>query len=36
MLYINKELADLTLQSVETWIGDMETTEIEKIFKLTD
>ena len=36
MLKSKKELADLTVQSGETWIGDMETTEIEKIFKLTD
>ena len=35
MLKSKKELADLTVQSGETWIGDLESKQIEEIFKLT-
>lgn len=34
MLKSKKELADLTVQTGETWIGDLDTREIEKVFKL--
>ena len=34
MLKSKKELADLTVQTGETWIGDLDTREIEKVFML--